>query len=229
MGFLFICCNYESKVKGNVKTPEAITITKGIKEDLEYGTETFYYAKKGEDTINLCIDLFEYSDLNKIIITFQNHWKTVSSSDTSIVSEVVSNEGYKRTTYKEQMHLIYLFFKKIAQEKDIRKLANIEYPLLPSGELNVEISLIMMKSKNKDITDAIKESSLYEMVNKLLNVYSLEIDKVFVDKYAFVNKKSFQSENLMDSIHSLHNINKFIDCTVSFSVKRQDNYSIRQE
>ena len=218
---LFICCNYDNKTKTNVEVSDYITITNGIKENLEHGIETFYYAKKRGDIINLCIDLFEYPEWNKMIITFQNHWKTVASSDTSIVSEIVSDEGYKRTTYKEQMLLMELFFKKLAQEKDIKNLTNLEYPLLSSGELNVEISQILLKSKNKDITDAIRESSLYEKINNLLNSYSLEIDNVFVDKYAYVNKESFQDENLIDSIPSLLDIHEFIDCHVDFSIKRQ--------
>lgn len=78
------------------------------------------------------------------------------------------------------MFLVDEYIRLIAGEFDIQKLTGIDFPLLTSGTLNIEISNLLVNHKinRMNIIKAVEKSSIYAKINNILKKYKLEIKDV---------------------------------------------------
>lgn len=215
----FFCCGNNIKGK-ETKTPDTLAIIEGKSEALGYGRENSYYAVCGKDTLNLSCRLFVSSERKTVNIDFEYlDSRPCSPIDTAFLDgSAATFEGYKKTSYRQQLHLMELFLERIASTNVISRLATIQYDLIQSGSLNAEISSIMLNDRGIKIEDAVRTSSLYRDMNLLLMKYGMTVGDVFVDKYCFVDKDTFLKNNVADSL-PLTETKKFLSTYVCFKIR----------
>lgn len=211
---LFIGCRNAADKKIVHDDNQGISIHKC--ENMSIGNDECYYAIYNGDTLNLFCDFTTVPQMNFMNIDFRDVNNIAISSDSVIFSTEDEEIKLKRTTYNQQLFLISNYLKRIASEKNIRKLKHIGFPLFTSGSLNIEISNMLAKRIN--INEAVKKSSIFSKMNMILKEYGLEVSDVFIDKYVLVGKQDFIDHNRMDSLPNLKNT-KFIDCDVGFKIK----------
>ena len=154
-------------------------------------------------------------------INFVSQNYKISMSDTAIVSTCSDDDMYKKTTYNQQMFLVDEYIRLIAGEFDIQKLTSIDFPLLTSGTLNIEISNLLVNHKinRMNIIKAVEKSSIYANINNILKKYKLEIKDVGgIEKVAFADKQSFMDENVTDSLPTLNKNDMFVQGCVYFEI-----------
>ena len=214
MIYVLISCN--NAADKNIVNDDHLNISVLKSENMSIGDELCYYATMNGDTLNMFCDLYVKPQWNIMNIQFRCIDYEISLSDSTILG--ASNDGiYKKTAYNQQMFLIVEYIRRIADDADIQKLTGIEFPLLTSGTLNVEISIMLVNHKT-DITKAVMNSSLFANMNNILKKYKLKITDVAIEKYVLVDKQSFMNSNLADSIPPLGTNDKFVCCNVYFEI-----------
>lgn len=215
------CSNGNGTKGGLVDSSDSIMIIEGPSEDLGYGMEYTYYAVNGNDTMSLSCELFDMPEKKEMNIIFRNlYCKVVIPSDTSVFDKNAHiNSGYKRANYQQQLYLIGLFLERISATNDIGTLTFLDYGLLSSGSLNVEVSSGIARMGQASMKDVIKSSSFCKTMNVLLRNYGLEIDDVSIGKFVFVDKRSFLLHNSTDSL-DIRDVDKFLDATISLKIHK---------
>lgn len=112
-----------------------------------------------------------------------------------------------------------MFLERISVTNDIGTLTFLDYGLLSSGSLNVEVSSGIARMGQASMKDVIKSSSFCKTMNVLLRNYGLEIDDVSIGKFVFVDKSSFLRHNSTDSL-DIRNVEKFLDATISLKIHK---------
>lgn len=188
---------------------------------MSIGDEQYYYATMNGDTLNLFCEFYVIPQMHIMRINFVSQNYKISMSDTAIVSTCSDDDMYKKTTYNQQMFLVDEYIRLIAGEFDIQKLTSIDFPLLTSGTLNIEISNLLVNHKinRMNIIKAVEKSSIYAKINNILKKYKLEIKDVGgIEKVSFVGKQSFMDENVTDSLPTLNKNDMFVQGYVYFEI-----------
>ena len=142
---ILIGCNNAVDKKITYNDPLQISVKKG--ENMSIGDEQYYYATMNGDTLNLFCEFYVIPQMHIMRINFVSQNYKISMSDTAIVSTCSDDDMYKKTTYNQQMFLVDEYIRLIAGEFDIQKLTSIDFPLLTSGTLNIEISNLLVNHK----------------------------------------------------------------------------------
>ena len=188
---------------------------------MSIGDEQYYYATMNGDTLNLFCEFYVIPQMHIMRINFVSQNYKISMSDTAIVSTCSDDDMYKKTTYNQQMFLVDEYIRLIAGEFDIQKLTSIDFPLLTSGTLNIEISNLLVNHKinRMNIIKAVEKSSIYAKINNILKKYKLEIKDVGgIEKVAFADTHSFMDENVTDSLPTLNKNDMFVQGCVYFEI-----------
>ena len=216
---ILIGCNNAVDKKITYNDPLQISVKKG--ENMSIGDEQYYYATMNGDTLNLFCEFYVIPQMHIMRINFVSQNYKISMSDTAIVSTCSDDDMYKKTTYNQQMFLVDEYIRLIAGEFDIQKLTSIDFPLLTSGTLNIEISNLLVNHKinRMNIIKAVEKSSIYANINNILKKYKLEIKDVGgIEKVAFADKQSFMDENVTDSLPTLNKNDMFVQGYVYFEI-----------
>ena len=191
--------------------------------------ERNYYATKDGDTVDFYCELSFVPKYGRMNIEFKSiPYNLGEKSDTSIVSDNVTDAPYKRISYKEQKDMIDLFLQEISRQYDMKCLKSIDYNLLTSGALDIEVTKELAGRNGSEVEDVVCMSSFGTFMERLLKRYRIRLEKVFVDKYGFVGEGEFKKHNNMDSISGYSGLNSFLDGVVSLSVSTEDTSTVSQ-
>ena len=178
--------------------------------------EKEYFLVAGKDTSGLSCTLLENKNSGDISITleYDDFYKgslrlIACSSDTSaIVEENIEHKApcYKMT-YRQQMEALRLILKESSKEFALSKMRNISLMLLYSGDLAIEVTEQYTKrfgmkgtiTKYRELAKILADSRLNSDLNKLLEPYSVFIDRISVEEVYSVNKKTFLAESKIDA------------------------------
>ena len=109
--------------------------------------------------------------------------------------------------YWQQIEALRLILKELSKEFDLSKMRNISLMLLYSGDLAIEVTEQYTKrfgmkgtiTQYRELAKILADSRLNSDLNKLLEPYSVFIDRISVEEVYSVNKKTFLAESKIDA------------------------------
>lgn len=212
-----LCCKESYREKSVNRQVNGTEIVKG---KFPFATsDCIFYAVENGQIYDFCCILKYIGDKGDYLLVF-DQIRTCNANDTTICDNHIAKNMHIKATYKQQVVLMKMFIKKILISNNPYKLKYIDYPLLTSGELNIEIQKIIIKSGDS-LEEAIVKSKLYTDINYIIQKYDLyALKKAYIEKYCYVDKEIFIENNEIDSL-KIAKHNKFIDCNASFKIKRK--------
>ena len=146
----------------------------------------------------------EYDDFYKSSLT-----PIACSSDTSAIGEkqIEHKAPYYKMTYRQQMEALRLILKESSKEFDLSKMRYMSLMLLSSGDLAIEVTERYTKrfgmkgtiTQYRELAKMLADSRLNSDLDKLLEPYSVFIDRISVEGVYAANKKTFLAENKIDA------------------------------
>ena len=204
---------------GNAQT-DTIVVSKTIPDQissLEF-REKEYFLVAGKDTSGLsCIfSVNKNSGDISVTLEYDDFYKSslasiACSSDTSaIVEEKIEHKApYYKMTYRQQMEALRLILKESSKEFDLSKMRYISLMLLSSGDLAIEVTeqeqyLKKIRTKGSisgyvELEKILANSRLKSDLDKLLEPYSVFINRIIVEKVYYENKENFLAESKIDA------------------------------
>ena len=202
---------------GNAQA-DTIVVSKTIPDEtfsLKY-REKEYFLVAGKDTSGLSCILLENKNSGRVSLELEyddfhkGSLRLIAcSSDTSAIGEkqIEHKAPCYKMTYRQQMEALRLILKESSKEFDLSKMRYMSLMLLSSGDLAIEVTERYTKrfgmkgtiTQYRELAKILAESRLNSDLNKLLEPYSVFIDRISVEEVYAVNKKTFLAENKIDA------------------------------
>lgn len=202
---------------GNAQA-DTIVVSKTIPDEtfsLKY-REKEYFLVAGKDTSGLSCILIENKNSGRVSLKleYDDFYKSsltpiACSSDTSAIGEklIEHKAPYYKMTYRQQMEALRLILKESSKEFDLSKMRYMSLMLLSSGDLAIEVTEQYTKrfgmkgtiTQYRELEKILAESRLNSDLDKLLEPYSVFIDRISVEEVYAANKKTFLAESKVDA------------------------------
>lgn len=219
---------------GNAQA-DTIVVSKTIQDEtfsLKF-REKEYFLVAGKDTSGLSCIFSENKNSGKISVTleYDDFYKSsltpiACSSDTSAIGEkqIEHKAPYYKMTYRQQMEALRLILKESSKEFDLSKMRNISLMLINSGDLAIEVTEQYTKrfgtkgtiTQYRELAKMLADSRLNSDLNKLLEPYSVFIDRISVEEVYAANKKTFLAESKIDTTIKIPK--NILNCIIHISV-----------
>jgi len=203
-----LCCAGGNSRKSD--TTEDIIVHKTGYSSVSGNKEEIVYFTDGNDTLNFFCIFNKKPQTGELAVLMrfdENISKSFSETDTAVVSDLSYNKsGYRNVSYKQQMHLFYLFMKRLVSDGYQLDISYIDYQMINSGMANVEITNEYNKHNGcKSLSEILSNSCLRYDIDSILAPYHLKVNNTFVadNIYLFHTKEYFLGKNIIENNLSL--------------------------
>jgi hypothetical protein len=204
------CGNGNSSASGN----DGDTTVATINHNNTYNPNSVvkeYRLVIGKDTTNMSYIFAKLANETKVNIDIE-YFKT------SVFTGEKFKTSYRKMSYELQLNAFAKILEKASKDYDLKNVVSMQYSLLPSGALDLELTKALKASGSDNVAPVVEKSRLVSDLNKLLKPYSLAVDQVNCDNCQLVEKQRFIDDSEVKPGEIIPD--EMIDCIVGISLKR---------